>query len=44
MNIESAHKNVIFLPKHNMDLSKALEAQKGSLLDYESEFKSTADL
>ena len=39
MNSESAEKNFLFLSDHDLDLSKALLAQKGSPLDYGSEFK-----
>ena len=39
MDKESAERNFIFLERHDLDLSKALRAQKGSPLDYGSEFK-----
>jgi hypothetical protein len=39
MDSESAEKNVLFLSNHDLNLSKAFLAQKGSPLDYGSEFK-----
>ena len=39
MDEESAKNNFIFMERHDLDLLKALRAQKGSPLDYGSEFK-----
>ena len=39
MNIESSQNNFLFMKKHNLSLTKALQAQSGSLLDFGSEFK-----
>ena len=39
MNIESAHKKFLFMKEHNISLTKALQDQSGSPLDFGSEFK-----
>ena len=44
MDAESAQKNVLFLNKHDLDLSKALQSQKGSPLDHGSDFMPPSEL